>query len=70
MVSGEDAPVTECVVLCTLQYPDAVYEVAAAPSELGVNVTVTAPLSNGLFVPTFVAVPIVGANGARKSFAD
>jgi hypothetical protein len=24
MVNGEDAPVTECVVLCTLQYPDAV----------------------------------------------
>jgi len=35
----------------------------------GVNVIVTAPLSYGRLVPTFVAVPIIGAYGAKKSLA-
>ena len=43
---------------------------AAAPLALGVNVMLTAPSLYGRLVPTFVAVPIVGGNGAKKSFAD
>jgi hypothetical protein len=70
IVIGEDEPVAECVTPCTEQYPDAVKDVAGAPSVLAVKVTVTAPLLYGRLVPTFVAVPIVGASGARKSFAD
>jgi hypothetical protein len=42
----------------------------AAFGPVGVNVTDTAPLSNGLAVPTSVAVPIVGAYGVKKSFVD
>ena len=33
------------------------------------NVTSARPSLYGRFVPTFVAVPIVGAYGARKSLA-
>ena len=43
IVNGEDAPDTECVVECTLQYPDAVKDVAAFVAS-AVKVTVTAPL--------------------------
>ena len=65
-VKGEDAPVAV--------YPPgeevAVYDVAAAPEAFGVNATVAAPLLYARPVPTFVAVPIVGALGCKKSFAD
>ena len=69
IVKGEDAPVTVCVTACTLQYPDAVKEVAAFRGS-GVKVIVTAPSLCGLPVPTSVAVPIVGGYGAKKSFDD
>jgi hypothetical protein len=46
----------------------AVKEVASGESAGKVKVTVAAPLLNALPVPTFVAVPIVGANGSKKSF--
>jgi hypothetical protein len=62
-VIGEDAPVPV--------YPPgldvAVNDVATAPDP-AVNVTVAEPLLNARPVPTFVAVPIVGAPGAP--FAD
>jgi hypothetical protein len=45
-----------------------VYEVAALVVS-GVNVISARPLLNGRFAPTFVAVPIVGAYGIKKSFA-
>jgi hypothetical protein len=32
------------------------------------NATEAAPLLNGLFVPTSVAVTLVGASGSKKSF--
>ena len=63
-IIGDDAPVADCPVLAVT-----VKDVAAF-GPVGVNVTDTAPLLYGLAVPTSVAVPIVGANGARKSFAD
>jgi hypothetical protein len=61
---GDDAPVAVCPVLAVT-----VNDVAAF-GPVGVNVTDTAPLLNGLAVPTSVAVPIVGAYGVKKSFAD
>jgi hypothetical protein len=61
-VKGDDEPVAV--------YPPgedvAVNEVAAAPVAAGVNVTVAAPLLNARPVPTFVAVPIVGALGFKN----
>jgi hypothetical protein len=54
-IIGDDAPVAVCPVLAVT-----VKDVAAL-GPVGVNVTDTAPLPNGRFVPTFVAVPIVGA---------
>jgi hypothetical protein len=64
IVNGEDAPVTVCPVLAV-----AVKDVAAY-GPAGVNVTVIAPFPYGRFVPTSVAVPIVGAYGDKKSFDD
>jgi hypothetical protein len=61
---GDDAPVAVCPVLAVT-----VNDVAAF-GPVGVNVTDTAPLLNGLAVPTSVAVPIVGAYGVKKSFVD
>jgi hypothetical protein len=61
---GEDAPVAVCPVLAVT------VKSIAALGPVGVNVTDTAPLLNGRAVPTSVAVPIVGAYGVRKSFAD
>ena len=63
-IIGDDDPVAVCPVLAVT-----VKDVAAL-GPVGVNVTDTAPLLNGLAVPTSVAVPIVGAYGVRKSFAD
>ena len=45
-----------------------VKDVAAGESAGKENVTTAAPLLNGLLVPTFVAVPIIGFNGSKKSF--
>jgi hypothetical protein len=61
IVKGEDEPVAVCITPCTLQYPDAVNEVAYESA--GVKVTDIAPLLWGRAVPTSVAVPIVGALG-------
>jgi len=44
----------------------AVNDVAADPDPDAVNVIVADPLLYGLLVPTFVAVPIVGALGVKK----
>jgi hypothetical protein len=60
---GEDAPVAVCPVLAVT-----VYDTAAGESAGKENVTETAPLLNGLSVPTFVAPPNIGANGSKKSF--
>ena len=64
IVNGEEDPVTV--------YPPgldvAVNDVAAAPVAAAVKVTVAEPLLYALPVPTFVAVPIVGALGLRKDF--
>jgi len=46
----------------------AVKEVAAGESSGKVKATVAEPLLNALEAPTFVAVPIVGAEGSKKSF--
>jgi hypothetical protein len=62
-VIGEDAPVPVCPVLAVT-----VKDVAAGESAGKENVTTAAPLLNGLLVPTFVAVPITGFNGSKKSF--
>ena len=62
-VIGEDAPVAVCPVLAVT-----VKDVAAGERAGRVNATVTAPLLNGRFVPTFVALVIVGFNGSKKSF--
>ena len=45
-----------------------VKEVAAGESAGKENETVAEPSLNGLDVPTFVAVTLVGANGSKKSF--
>ena len=62
-VIGEDAPVAVCPVLAVT-----VKDVAAGESAGKENVTTAAPLLNGRPVPTFVAVPIIGFNGSKKSF--
>lgn len=62
---GEDDPVPV--------YPpgdDVTVKEVAAFLASGVNVTSARPLLNGLPEPTSVAVPIVGAYGAKKSFDD
>ena len=46
----------------------AVKDVAAGESSGKVKVTVAEPSLNALPVPTFVAVPMVGADGSKKSF--
>jgi len=67
ITNGEEAPVTVCVALCTEQYADAVKDVAGVfPEVAGVKVTLIEPLLYARPVPTFVAVPIVGASGAIK----
>jgi len=66
ITNGEEAPVTVCVALCTEQYADAVKDVAAGPVADAVKVTLIEPLLYALEVPTFVAVPIVGASGCKK----
>ena len=55
---------------CTLQYPVAVYDVAAGEPAGRSNETTTAPFPYGRSVPTFVTELITGAFGSRKSFAD
>ena len=60
---GEDAPEAVCPVLAVT-----VKDVAAGESAGKENATETAPLLNGRFVPTFVALSIVGFNGSKKSF--
>ncbi len=45
-----------------------VNDVAAGESAGKENVTTAAPLLNARPVPTFVAVPIIGFNGSKKSF--
>jgi hypothetical protein len=61
---GDDAPVAV--------YPpgeDVTVNDVAAFLASAVNVTSARPLLNGLPEPTSVAVPIVGAYGAKKSLA-
>ena len=60
---GEDDPDPVCPVLAVT-----VKDVAAGESAGKENATDTAPLLNGRFVPTFVPVTPVGANGSKKSF--
>jgi hypothetical protein len=60
---GEDDPVAVCPVLAVT-----VKEVAAGESAGRENATDTAPLLNGLPVPTSVPVTPVGFNGSKKSF--
>ena len=62
---GDDDPVAV--------YPpgvDVTVNDVAALRELGVNDTSALPLLYGLPDPTSVAVPIIGASGAKKSFAS
>ena len=62
---GDDDPVSV--------YPpgvDVTVNDVAALRELGVNDTSARPLLYGLPDPTSVAVPIIGASGAKKSFAS
>lgn len=62
-VSGDEAPVAVWFVLCLLQNPEAVKEVAGVDPAGKENDTEAAPLSNGLFVPTLVALLILGVLG-------
>jgi hypothetical protein len=60
---GEEDPVPICPVLAVT-----VKDVAAGESAGKEKTTETAPLLNGLPVPTFVPETPVGFNGSKKSF--
>ena len=66
-VTGDEEPVPVLVV-CPAAVAVAVKDVAAGERAGKENDTDAAPLLNGLFVPTSVALTLVGANGSKKSF--
>lgn len=65
--NGDADPVAVWVVLCLLQNPEAVKEVAGGDPAGSSKETEAAPLSNGLLVPTSVATTFIGAYGSKKS---
>ncbi len=62
--TGDDAPVAVCPVLAVT-----VKDVAGGEPAGNSKVTETAPLLNGLLVPTFVPPTLIGGFGSKKSFA-
>ena len=66
-VIGDVAPVAVLVV-CPPAVAVTVKDVAAGDSAGNENDTEAAPSLNGRFVPTLVALTLVGASGCKKSF--
>ena len=66
-MTGDDAP-EAVLVVCPAAVAVTVKEVASGELAGKEKDTVDAPLSNGLFVPTFVAEILTGVRGSRKSF--
>jgi hypothetical protein len=55
-------------VVCPAAVAVTVNEVAAGDPTGNENETEAEPSLKGLFVPTFVAITLVGASGCKKSF--